>query len=192
MLLLDNNHAKNILIQSDKMSEIIKTCLEDLSTELLMLIYDYLTSIEILISFFNLNKRFRLIIYHYLQTDYRLTKINLNHTKYLTYQLFCKDILSNLKSIITSFQLGSYYYYGQIDYFNQYQLQRLDSLTIHLIDPNNIIDILHKFLNYNRLQWFDKINLIIDELTIGWNEQIPFCVQNIPVRNINITGKKYI
>jgi hypothetical protein len=171
------------------MSEKIQLCLEDLSTELLMTIFDYLTSIEILISFFNLNKRFRLIIYYYLQTGYRLTKINLNHTNLLTYKIFCKDILPNIKSTITSFELGSNYYYGQIDYFNQYQLQRLDSLTIHLIDPNNIIDIIQKFLNYNRLQWFDKINIIIDEETIGWNEQIPFCVQNIPVRKLYIIGK---
>jgi len=172
------------------MSEKFKTYLENLSTELLMSIFDYLTTIEILISFFNLNKRFRLIIYSYLQKGYRLTKLYLNHTNFLTYQLFCKDILPNLKSTITSFQLGSSYYYGQIDYFNQYQLQRLDSLTIHLIDPYNINDILANFLNYNRLQWFDKINLIIDEEIIGWNEQILFCVQNIPVRKLNITGKK--
>jgi hypothetical protein len=167
-----------------------KTCLEDLSAELLMSIFDYLTSIEILVSFFNLNKRFRLIIYYYLQSGYRLTKINLNQTNYLIYKLFCKDILPNLKLTITSFQLGSYYYYGQIDYFNQYQLTRLDSLTIRLIDSKEIIEILQKFLNYNRLQWFDQIHLIIDEETIGWNEQIPFCVQNIPVRELRITGKK--
>ncbi|CAF0835848.1 unnamed protein product [Rotaria sordida] len=168
---------------------LIKACLEDLSTELLMSIFDYLTSIEILVTFFNLNKRFRLIIYYYLQSGYRLTQFNLNNTNYLTYKHFCKDILPNLKSIITSFQLGSNYYYGQIDYFNQYELIRLDSLTIHLINPNTIIDILQKFLNYNRLQWFDKINLIIDEETKGWNEQMPFCVQNIPVRELRITGK---
>jgi hypothetical protein len=174
------------------MSDKIKISFEDLSTELLMSILDYLTSIEILISFFNLNKRFRLIIYYYLQTGYRLTQINLNHTQFLIYKIFCKDILPNLKSTITSLQLGSDYYYGQIDYFNQYQLQRLDSLIIRLIDPKDITDILQKFLNYNRLQWFDKINLIIDEDIIGWNEQIPFCVQHIPVRKLNITGKNEI
>jgi hypothetical protein len=165
------------------------SAIEDLSTELLMSIFDYLTSIEILVGFFNLNKRFRLIIYYYLQTGYRLTQINLNQTNFLTYKLFCQDILPNLKSTITSIQLGSSFYYGQIDYFNQYQLQRLDTLIIRLINPNDIINILEKFLNYNRLQWFDKINLIIDEETIGWNEQLPFCVQNIPVRKLNITGK---
>ena len=187
---------KNIFIKLNKMSEtkllLIKTCLEDLSTELLMSIFDYLTSIEILISFFNLNQRFRLIIYYYLQSGYRLTKLNLNNTNYSTYKLFCKDILPNLKKTITSFQLGSYYFHGQIDYFNyynQYQLIRLDSFTIRLIDPNNIIEILEKFLNYNRLQWFDKINVIVDEETTGWNEQMPFCVQNIPVRELKITGK---
>jgi hypothetical protein len=169
---------------------LIKTSLEDLSTELLMSIFDYLTSIEIFVSFFNLNKRFRLIIYNHLQSGYRLTQFNFNHTNYLTYKLFLKTILPNLKSTITSLQLGSDYRYGQIDYFHQYQLLRLDSLTMHLIDPNNIIEILQKFLNYNRLQWFDKINLIIDEETIGWDEQIPFCVQNIPVRELKITGKK--
>lgn len=169
----------------------VKTRLEDLSTELLMSIFDYLTSIEILVTFFNLNKRFRLIIYYYLRAGYRLTQLCLNGTNYLTYKLFCKDILPNLKSTITSFQLGSNYYYGQIDYFNQYQLVRLDSLTIHLIDSNGVSDILQRFLNYNRLQWFDKISLIIDEEIIGWNEEMPFCVQNIPVRELQITGKKY-
>ncbi|CAF4256465.1 unnamed protein product, partial [Adineta steineri] len=29
----------------------------------------------------------------------------------------------------------------------------------------------------------------MDEEIIGWNEQIPFCVQNIPVRELKITGK---
>lgn len=166
-----------------------RKCLEDLSAELLMIIFDYLTTIEILIGFFNLNKRLRLIIYYYLQTGYRLTKIKLNQTNLLTYQIFCKDILPNLKSTITSFELGSNYFYGQIDYFNQYQLQRLDTLKIHFIDSNKIINILEKFLNYNRLQWFDKINLILDEDIIGWNDQLPFCVQNIPVRKLNLTGK---
>ena len=169
---------------------LIKTSLEDLSTELLMSIFDYLTSIEILISFFNINKRFRLIIYYYLQSGYRLTQFNLNNTNYLTYQLFYKDILPNLKSTITSFQLGSNYYYGQIDYFHQYQLTRLDSLTIRLIDPFDIIEILQKFLSYSRLQWFDKIKLIMDEETKGWDEHMPFCVQNISVRELSITGKK--
>ncbi|CAF4784348.1 unnamed protein product, partial [Rotaria sp. Silwood2] len=133
---------------------LIKTCLEDLSTELLVSIFDYLTSIEILVTFFNLNKRFRFTTYYYLQSGCRLTQFYLNNTNYLTYKRFCKDILPNLKSTITSFQLGSNYYYGQIDYFNQYQLIRLDSLTIHFINPNTVIDILQKFLNYNRLQWF--------------------------------------
>jgi hypothetical protein len=169
---------------------LIKTCFEDLSTELLMSIFDYLTSIEILVSFFNINKRFRLIIYYYLQSGYRLTQLNLNHTNHLTYQLFYKDILPNLKLTITSFQLGSDYYYGQIDYFNQYQLTRLDSLTIRLIDSVYIIEILQKFLSYNRLQWFDKIKLIMDEETKGWDEHMPFCVQNVPVRELSITGKE--
>ncbi|CAF0845125.1 unnamed protein product [Adineta steineri] len=174
---------------SEKKSLLIKSCLEDLSAELLMSIFDYLTSIEILISFFNLNKRFCLIIYYYLQSGYRLTQFHLNNTNYLTYKLFHKNILPNLKSTITSLELGSDYYYGQIDYFHQYQLLRLDSLKLHFIDPKNITEILEKFLNYNRLQWFDKINLIMDEEIIGWNEQIPFCVQNIPVRELKITGK---
>ncbi|CAF2446531.1 unnamed protein product [Rotaria sp. Silwood2] len=110
---------------------LIKTCLEDLSTELLVSIFDYLTSIEILVTFFNLNKRFRFTTYYYLQSGCRLTQFYLNNTNYLTYKRFCKDILPNLKSTITSFQLGSNYYYGQIDYFNQYPLIRLDSLAIH-------------------------------------------------------------
>ncbi|CAF3492191.1 unnamed protein product [Rotaria socialis] len=168
---------------------LIKTCLEDLSSELLISIFDYLTSIEVLIAFFNLNKRIRLTICYYLQLGYRLTQFNLQDTNYLTYKIFCHDILPNLKSTITSFQLGSNYYFGQIDYFNQYQLMRLDSLTMRLIDPNLANDILQKFLNYNRLQWFDKINLIIDEETKGWNEQMSFCVQNIPVRELKIIGK---
>ncbi|CAF3960353.1 unnamed protein product, partial [Adineta steineri] len=146
---------------SEKKSLLIKSCLEDLSAELLMSIFDYLTSIEILISFFNLNKRFCLIIYYYLQSGYRLTQFHLNNTNYLTYKLFHKNILPNLKSTITSLELGSDYYYGQIDYFHQYQLLRLDSLKLHFIDPKNITEILEKFLNYNRLQWFDKINLIM-------------------------------
>ncbi|CAF3956902.1 unnamed protein product, partial [Adineta steineri] len=152
---------------SEKKSLLIKSCLEDLSAELLMSIFDYLTSIEI--------------------SGYRLTQFHLNNTNYLTYKLFHKNILPNLKSTITSLELGSDYYYGQIDYFHQYQLLRLDSLKLHFIDPKNITEILEKFLNYNRLQWFDKINLIMDEEIIGWNEQIPFCVQNIPVRELKIT-----
>ncbi|UJR37504.1 hypothetical protein I4U23_030206 [Adineta vaga] len=165
------------------------TCLEDLSTELLMSIFDYLTSIEVLVSFFNLNKRFCLIIYYYLQTGYRLTQLKFHQTNYLTYKLFLKEILPKFKSTITSLQIGSDYHHGQIDYFNQYQLLRLDSITMHIIDPKNIIDILQKFLNYNRFQWFDKIHLIIDEETRGWDEQMHFCVQNIPVRELKITGK---
>ncbi|CAF4377947.1 unnamed protein product, partial [Rotaria sp. Silwood2] len=89
---------------------LIKTCLEDLSTELLVSIFDYLTSIEILVTFFNLNKRFRFTTYYYLQSGCRLTQFYLNNTNYLTYKRFCKDILPNLKSTITSFQLGSNYY----------------------------------------------------------------------------------
>ena len=185
--------TESTFIKYKKMSEnkilSLKTCLEDLSTELLISIFDYLTSIEILVTFFKLNKRFRSIIYYHLQTGYRLTQFNLNNTNYMTYKLFCKDVLPILKATITSFELGSSYLYGQIDYFNQYQLTRLDSLTIRLIDPHGIIEILQKFLNYNRLQWFDKINLIIDEETKGWDEQMPFCVQNIPVRELMITGK---
>lgn len=171
------------------MNENKKTCLEDLSTELLMTVFDYLTSIEILNGFFNLNKRIRLTIYYYLRSGYRLTQFNLIDTNYITYKTFCKDILPNIKSTITSLQLGSNYHYGQIDYFNQYQLTRLDSLTIRLINANLAHEILQKFLNYNRLQWFDKINLIVDEEIIGWNDQMPFCVQDIPVRELNITGK---
>ena len=163
---------------------------EDLSTELLISIFDYLTSIDILLAFFHLNKRIRLIVCYHFRTDYRLTQINFSQTNFHTYQLFCREILPDFKSTITSLHLGSSYHYGQIDEFNQYQLQRLDSLTIQLINPQILNDILHKFLNYNRLQWFDRITLIINEETIGWNEQIPFCVQNIPVRQLEIIGKQ--
>ena len=167
----------------------MRSTLEDLCAELCMLICDYLTSIEVLVTFWNLNQRFRLIISNYLQTDYRLTQIDFHRTNFLTYQLFCREILSNLKSTITSIQLGSAIHYGQTECFHQYQLQRLDTLTIRLINSNTINDILQKFLNYNRLQWFDRIDLILDEETIGWNEQLPFCIQNIPVRELNIIGK---
>lgn len=167
------------------------TCLEDLSTELLMSIFDYLTSIEILVAFFNLNQRFSLIIYYYLQPGYRLTQLDLNHTNYSTYKLFLKDILPKFKSRITSFKVGSDYHYGQIDIFNQFQLLRLDSLTMHLIDSKTVVDILQMFLAYNRLQWFDRINLIIDEQIRGWDEEMPFCVQNIPVQKLQITGTKH-
>lgn len=162
---------------------------EDLSTELLISIFDYLTSIEILLAFFHLNERFRWIICHHFRTNSRLTQIDFSQTNVSTSKLFSREILPDLKSTITSFHLGSSFHYGQIDEFNQYQLQRLDSLTIELINPQILNDILHKFLNYNRLQWFDRITLIINEETIGWNEQIPFCVQNIPVRQFEILGK---
>lgn len=166
-----------------------KTYFEDLSTELLMLIFDYLTSIEILVTFFHLNKRFRLIVYYYLKSGYKLTKLNLLETNFLTYKLFLKNILPDLKSTITSFEYGNLYSYGQIDYFNQYQLQRLDTLKIIFIDSNSIGNILEKFLNYNRLQWFDQITLILNEDIIGWNEKLPFCVQNIPVKKLNLYGE---
>ena len=173
-----------------KSSQLI-TCLEDLSTELVMSIFDYLTSIEILVAFCNLNQRFSLIIYYYLQPGYRLTQLDLNHTNYSTYKLFLKDILPKFKSTITSFKVGSDYHYGQIDIFNQFQLLRLDSLTVHLIDSKATVDILQMFLAYNRLQWFDRINLIIDEQIRGWDEEMPFCVQNIPVQKLQITGTQH-
>jgi len=166
------------------------TSFEHLSIELFMLIFDYLTSIEILVSFFHLNKHFRLILSTYLQKDHRLTQLDFTHTNFVTSQLFVKDILSDFKSILTSIRLGSFYYHGQIEYFHKYQIQHLDSLTMHLINPNESRDILQKFLNYNRLQWFDRIEIIVDENIFGWNEQLPFCVQNIPVRNLVITGKR--
>lgn len=162
---------------------------ENLSTELFISIFDYLTSIEILLAFFHLNQRFRSIIFYHLRSDDRLTQINFHQTNFLTYKRFCRDILPHFKSIITSLQLGSPFSYGQIEEFTHYQLKRLDSLTIHLINPNQISEILQKFLNYNRLQWFDRITLILDEETIGWNERRPFCIQNIPVRKLDILGK---
>ncbi|CAF1119714.1 unnamed protein product [Adineta ricciae] len=174
---------------SETKSSQLTTCLEDLSTELLMSIFDYLTSIEILVAFCNLNQRFSLIIYYYLQPGCRLTQLDLNHTGYSTYKLFLKDILPKFKSTITSFKVGSDYHYGQVDILNQFQLLRLDSLTVHLIDSKTIVDILQMFLAYNRLQWFDRINLIIDEHIRGWDEEMPFCVQNIPVQKLQITGK---
>lgn len=167
----------------------IMSQIEDLSTELFISIFDYLTSIEILLAFFHLNKRFQWIIYYHLRSGYRLTQINFSQTPFLTYKLFSREILPHFKSMITSLHLGSIFSYGQIEEFSHYQLQRLDSLTIHLINPNQITEILQKFLNYNRLQWFDRITLILDEETIGWNERTPFCVQNIPVRKLDILGK---
>ena len=167
-----------------------KRSFECLSTEIIMSIFDYLTSIEILLAFFQLNQRFRSIIFYYLQTGYRLTQFNFNQTEYSIYQRFCREILPGFQSTIASFQLGSVFHYGQIEEFQHYQLSRLDALTIRLIDSKKLLELLDQFLSYNHLQWFDKIHLIIDEETQGWNEQLPFCAQNIPVRELAITGER--
>ena len=165
------------------------SCLEDLSAELLMTIFDYLSSIEILATFFNLNERVRRTICDYLQTGNRLIHFNFNHTDFVTYQLFCRDILPQFQSTMTSFQLGSDYHFGQIDSFTHYSLCRLDSLTLRLTDPTALIETLQKFLSFNRLRWFDRIHLILNEESVGWNDQLPFCVQSIPVRHLSIKGQ---
>ena len=161
---------------------------ENLSTEIVLMIFDYLTSIEILLAFFDLNSRFRSIVQHYFQADYRLTEVKLSDCSDSLYQRFCQMILPRFQSIVTSLELGSIYHYGQVERFQHYELTRLDDLTIHLIDSKKIIELLEKFLIFNRLQWFDKIHLIMDEETQGWDEQLPFCVQNIPVRQLTISG----
>ena len=168
-----------------------KTSFEDLSTEMIMSIFDYLTSIEILVTFFRLNQRIRRMIGYFLQSGYRLTQFNLNATSYSLYRRFCADVLPHFQSTIAAFELGSSYHYGQIEQFEQHRMNRLDALTLRLIDSKMLIELLDKFLLSNRLQWFDKIHLIMDEETQGWSERIPFCVQNIPVRELAITGKRH-
>ena len=166
-----------------------KTFFECLSSEIIMSIFDYLTKIDILVAFFHLNHRFRSIIFNYSHSEYRLTQFSLIHTDYSLYQRFSHEILPYLQSTITALELGSSYHYGQIEDFQHYQLMRLDALTIHLIDSKKIFELLEQFLANNHLAWFDKIHLIIDEETQGWNEKQSFCVQNIPVRELAITGE---
>ena len=166
-----------------------KTSFECLSSEMIMSVFDYLTKIEVLVAFFQLNQRFRSIIFNYLHSDYRLTQFHLNHTDYSLYQRFSREILPSFQSTITALELGSSYHYGQIEEFQCYQLTRLDALTIHLIDSKKIFELLEQFLSHNQLAWFDQIRLISDEETQGWNEKQPFCVQNIPVRQLVITGR---
>jgi hypothetical protein len=164
------------------------TSFEHLSAEIILSIFDYLTPIEILVTCFHSNQRLRSMIYYYLQSGYRLTQFNFHHVDHLLYKRFCHDILPYFQSMITSLQLGSSYHYGQVEEFQHYELPCLDALTIHLIDDKQINHLLDRCLTYNRLQWFDKIHLIMNDDVQGWNERLPFCVQNIPVRQLIITG----
>lgn len=166
-----------------------KNFFENLSVEIILTIFDYLTSIEIVFAFFDLNQRYRLIVHQRFQSNFPLTELDLRNSPFSLVQRFSQTILPRFQSMITSLEIGSQQQYGQIETFRNVAFSRLDNLTIRLIDPNVVTQILRTFLSHNSLQWFDKVSLFLDEITQIWDEWLPFCAIDIPVRQLTIEGR---
>ena len=76
---------------------------ESLANELILDIFDYLTSVEILRLFFGLNTRFNFLLQHYLQRN----ALDFRSAKKTDFDRICKEILPSLTEHVTRLHLSN-------------------------------------------------------------------------------------
>ncbi|CAF3156418.1 unnamed protein product, partial [Rotaria sp. Silwood2] len=131
------------------------TCFEDLSGEILMVIFEYMDVEDIWTIFFNMNTRFNTLVF---DSRLRLTA-NISQIDKTKFDQFCLSLLqTNCNNIYTLILSNNYYRYPQIQQFLFYTnfsyFQSLYSLILIDINYDELIKItkqIKQLTNLNHL-----------------------------------------
>ena len=135
----------NFLVSIDNQ----KKCLEDLSNELFVEIFDYLDGCDILDAFSNLNYRLEMLLHH----PTFLYRINRFSTRERTFQRYCKRYFLPYRHQILSIHLfdqvliRSFLTFCSLDR----SFDHLQSLVLIAIQPEQLICLLNKSIDLPRL-----------------------------------------
>ncbi|CAF3678100.1 unnamed protein product [Rotaria sp. Silwood1] len=189
------------------------TCFEDLSGELLMVIFEYMDVEDIWTIFFNMNTRFNTLVF---DSRLRLTA-NISKIDKAKFDKFCLSLFqTNCYNIFTLILSNNYYRYPQIEQFlfhtNFIYFQSLYSLILIDINYNELINItkqIKQLINLNHLHintheiFHDKqlINVTyelfnqpnIRVLGLNFHEKIQWCDnKTLSLSNIKVLSLNFI
>ena len=161
---------------------------EDLSSEILMSIFEYMDVEDVWTIFFNMNTRFNSLVF---DSHLRLTADISKVEKYKFDQFFLSLLRTNFNNIFTLILSNNYYRYPQIQMFlshtNFSYFQSLYSLTLIDINHDELMEISEQIKQLNHLN-----HLHIHTHEIFPDKQlanVSAAVLNLP--NIRVLGMRF-